>query len=88
MEYCIQKNNEAYYFYKRLKELEKKGNLVEFTYNLSEFLTASRSITSYIRNKKENKKNWRGIENLTNIDKKIKFLKDQRNITVHISKLK
>ena len=75
MEYRIQKNNEASYFSKKL---------IEFTYNLSAFLTSTRSRTAYIR---DNAKKKIDFENLTKIDNKANFLKDQRNITVHIRKV-
>lgn len=87
MEYCIQKEKEVHYFYERLEELQRKGNLVEFTYNLSAFLTAVRSITAYTRDKAR-KRDQQSIENLTKSDGKVFFLKNQRNITIHVSKLK
>lgn len=86
MEYCNQKNNEAIYFFNRMKNLQEKGKLIEFTYNLSAFLTAARSITAYVRDNAK-KKDQSKIENLTKSDNRIDFLRKQRNITVHRSNL-
>lgn len=66
-----------------MEELQRKGNLLEFTYNLSAFLTAARSITAYVRDSGKIKNVNRIVRN----DDIIFFLKEQRNLTVHKRKL-
>lgn len=79
MEFCHNKLNEAYYFYRQMERLQQEGNLLEFTYNLSAFLTATRSITTYVRDIIKDK----NVNSIVRTDGKIFFLKDQRNLTVH-----
>lgn len=79
MKYCRYKLSEAKYFLVQMEKLQQVGNLTEFGYNLSAFLAATRSISTYIRDyiKKVD------IEKLINENAKMKFLKEQRNFTVH-----
>ncbi|MBP2075881.1 hypothetical protein [Oceanobacillus polygoni] len=79
MEYCNYKLDEAKYFLVQMEKLQQVGNLTDFSYNLNAFLTSTRSISAYLGD------NIKEIDvfQLVNKDYKMKFLKEQRNFTVH-----
>ncbi|TXL67460.1 hypothetical protein FHP05_00090 [Cerasibacillus terrae] len=88
MEYCRHKIAESKYFFEKLESLEKEGQLLEFTYNLSAFLSATRSISSYVQDKAKKKKEVQTVIDVIEKDKIIRFLVKQRNYTVHRKQLK
>ncbi len=76
------KLEEAKYFYDRM--LEVQMNREFFTYNLSAFLSASRSILQYAYNKIKNdsdKKQW--YNNWISKSPVLKFFREKRNINIH-----
>ncbi|KAB7706555.1 hypothetical protein F9802_10165 [Bacillus aerolatus] len=83
MDYCDHKLAEAKYFFEKMQTLENEGNLLEFTYNLSAFLSAARSITTYVKDKAKKPRQKQEIEDLVDKNSIIRFLVNQRNYTVH-----
>lgn len=79
LKYHVNKKlKEAEYFLKQMKLLEKNGNVEEFQYMLSAFLSSSRSVLQYLC---KYRKDW--YEN--NIDRvNLKtFFKHKRDVNIH-----
>ena len=75
------KLNEAKYFFLRMQQEQDRDS---FTYNLSAFLSSSRSVLQYAlceASTKENGSQW--YQSYTSANTILKFFKDKRNINIH-----
>lgn len=76
------KINEALYFLKHLNESHESPQ--EFSYNLSAFLSAARSILQYIREEAKNQTGGQAwYDTAVSSVREVKFLRDKRNISIH-----
>ena len=77
------KLNEAKYFYSRIVE-EEEENWDIFTYNLSAFLSAARSVLQYALSEAKTKTNGQAwYENYISARDILKFFRDKRDINIH-----
>ncbi|MFW6196909.1 MAG: hypothetical protein ACOC5D_06205 [Thermoplasmatota archaeon] len=72
---------EAKFFYSKMEETKRKGK--EFTYNLSAFLTAARSILQYLRDEVKGGPNQSWYDNYVSSNKILQFFKDRRDFNIH-----
>ena len=81
------KLEEAEYFYSKMIEEQRHG--VNFTYNLSAFLTPARSVLQYALNEaKTNPGGQQWYENCISNSPVLKFFKDKRDVNIHIEPIK
>ena len=79
--YELEKLNEASYFFTRMQR--ERDAPLHFSYNLSAFLSAARSVLQFASKeaKQKNRQHWydEWIEN----QPVLKFLRDRRNVSIH-----
>ncbi len=76
------KLTETKYFYSRM--VEEQGNRNNFTYNLSAFLSAARSVLQYTKKETKTKpggEQW--YNNRISASPVLRFFKDKRNVNIH-----
>lgn len=79
----LEKINEAEYFYGRIVDCQENRN--EFKYNLSAFLTSTRSVLQYIHERSKLNSalgNW--YNKKVSGNRVLKFFKCKRNINIHV----
>ncbi|SFL99378.1 hypothetical protein [Halanaerobium salsuginis] len=77
------KLSEAKYFYKGMVESLKQHNSEQFSYNLSAFLSSSRSILQYSYKKAKGINMLNVYEELVSDNPILSFFKDKRNVNIH-----
>lgn len=74
---------ESKYFYERMMENLNDNKTKQFSFNLSAFLSSSRSILQYSYKKAEEKDMLNVYQELVSSNEILSFFKDKRNINIH-----